>query len=742
MYLFHNPINAFSKFTVFMSFALATPLLFAEQSIENILLPTIEVTASKRKEALFNAPYTIDVIDESLLKSANVNQLTNISTLSSNLSIQQNGVYKNTIIRGIGGGGRNAGFDARTAVYIDGVNVGQTIALETLMFDIDHIEVIKGPQGHSFGNQSDSGAINIQSNRASQSPFAGIKLGVGNLEYKESEAILNLPFGQDVSSRIAIRAESRDGYVNNDFDQSMLKGFDNLAVKANLQINTSASHTLKLFADYAEQHNQNFLAQPLTGMFGQPNQTSNTFSKAALNTKPSANIQSHGVSLQSERILADESKLELIFAARESKLARKTDNDYSSKDVLMTDYSDSNKFYSQEIRFTSNELSNIRYLAGLYFSQEQNNNDRRALLGTDMSTRVKLPNIPISLPFGRVFSVKAGATIPIDATVKTDIQSLYSNVSYDLEKFTLHAGGRYQLEQKYLDFTMDGSQSGAFNIGTLNGDKQQISNQFFSPMVALSYHQNDSNEFFGKYSRSYKSGGWNVDFLNRSQIRDGFEYRPESVNSFEMGWRQQAPTYRINASLFLNQYHDYQVFQFANLGGNAQILQLRNAATVRTQGVELGANFALTNAFKIQSNIGFLDANYVSFPSGATNGTDASGNQLPDAPTWSLSNTLSYNFHSSILQGNLDASAQYFFQSETYSGISNEPELSGLPSRNLINGSISYTPDFYKASQFFFWVRNLTNQHFAVAKGKDILGNQIAIYNEPRVLGVAFNLQF
>lgn len=289
---------------------------------------------------------------------------------------------------------------------------------------------------------------------------------------------------------------------------------------------------------------------------------------------------------------------------------------------------------------------------------------------------------------------------------------------------------------------MDGSQSGAFNIGTLNGDKQQISNQFFSPMVGLSYHQNDSNEFFGKFSRSYKSGGWNVDFLNRAQIRDGFEYGPESVNSFEIGWRQQAPTYRVNISLFLNQYHDYQVFQFANLGGNAQTLQLRNAAKVRTQGVELGANFALTDAVKIQSNIGFLDANYISFPNGATNGTDASGNQLPDAPTWSLSNTLSYNFHSSTLQGNLEASIQHFFQSETYSGISNEPELSGLPSRNLINSSLSYRSDRYKDWQLFFWVRNLTNKQFEVAKGKDILGNQIAIYNEPRVLGVGFNFQF
>lgn len=743
MLLKNTPTRGFlSPFIICTMFSAYSPLYAEETKNSSITLANITVMASKRNEELFKIPYAVDVVDENLLKAININQLGAITSLNSNFSIQQNGVYKNAIIRGVGGGGRNAGFDARTVVYIDGVNVGQTFALESLLFDLDHIEIIKGPQGHTFGNQSDSGAINIQSNQATNLPFARFKLGSGNLEYKESEAILNLPLNQNVLSRISVRSESRDGYVRNEFDQSMLKGFSNLAVKANLLINTSENHTLKLFADYAEQHNQSFLAQSLTGMFGQPNQNNNAFDKTALNTKPKAEIETEGISLQSERFFADESKLDLIFAARKNNLRRKTDNDYSANDVLMTDYEDQNHFSSQEFRFSSSDISRTRYVLGLYFSQDSITNNRTAILGNDMNTLIKLPNVPIFLPFGTAFGVIAGSKIPIDATVKTHVQAIYANGSHDIDQFTFHIGGRYQVEQKHLDYNMDGSRSGAFNIGTLNSYKQDISNQFFSPMAALSFHLNESNELFGKYSRAFKSGGWNVDFLNRAQIRDGFEFKPESVNSVELGWRQKGTHHFIQAGIFQNEYHDYQVFQFANLGGAAQTLQLRNAAEVRTRGVEIAGDFKVQDSLNIRSNIGFLDARYVSFPGGATNGNDASGNLLPDAPRWSVSNAVVYHSNLSALKGEVEASLQHFYQADTYSGISNESELSHLPSRSLFNSTVTYTPNAYKNGQIYFWIRNITNQQFAVAKGKDILGNQIAIFNEPRVWGVGLSFQF
>lgn len=180
------------------------------------------------------------------LQGAHVHQVSQLSGLLPNFSIQQYGVYKSAYIRGVGGGGRNAGFDARTAVYVDGVNVGPTMALESLLFDIDQIEIAKGPQGYAQGNQSDTGAIFINTQQASALPEARIKFGLGNFDYRETTAVINMPLAEHISTRIAVRKETRDGHVSNNADQQALKDQDNTAARAQLQVQTSEQHRLKL----------------------------------------------------------------------------------------------------------------------------------------------------------------------------------------------------------------------------------------------------------------------------------------------------------------------------------------------------------------------------------------------------------------------------------------------------------------------------------------------------------------
>jgi len=713
----------------------------AEEDMYEIELPDVEVTAVKRNAAAHLTPLMAEVIADDSLQNAHVSQISQLNTLLPNFSIQQYGVYKSAYIRGVGGGGRNAGFDARTAIYVDGVNVGPTMSLESLLFDIDAVEIAKGPQGYTHGNQSDTGAIRITTQEATATPQTQIKFGVGHLDYRETTAVMNMPLAEHINSRIAIKKETRDGYVENDHTSQSLKDQDNTSARAQLQIQTSEQHRLKLYADYADLNNQNFLAQPLTGMFGQPAQSGNSFSRVFLNTQPVSHTLAQGFSIQSERQLANLAQLEVIVAARDHRHDRQTDNDYSSNDVLATYYKDRQQLTSQEFRYSSDAQAALRYVAGLYLSQEEQSNDRRAVFGNDMATLVKRPSATVFTPFGATFGVMAGAVVPLQAKVNTQTQALYANASYDLDPFTLHIGGRYQWEQKQLDFSLDGSQSGAFRIGTLNQQKQAMANHFFSPLLEVSFHPNQRNTLLAKFARTYKNGGWNVDFLNRAQLQDGYAFAPESVDSLELRWHYQHRAFDLNMALFVNHYDNYQVFQFSRLGANTQVLQLRNAASVRTQGLEFSALMPISQTWHINSTLAYLDASYLRFPSGGANGTDASGQALPDAPRWSMANTLSYGFHSGMLKGKLEASLQHYYQSATYSGISNEPETSQLARRNLLNSCLNYTTD-NQHWLWSLWVRNLTNQQFAVAKGKDFLGNQIAIYNEPRLWGVSGEYRF
>ncbi|WP_036307873.1 TonB-dependent receptor [Methylophilus sp. 5] len=736
-----TPASSFFNTRLFflLAIAISKPVI-ASDTTDELELADVEVTAPKRNASTQPAPLMAESIAERSLHNAHVNQVSQLNGLLPNFAIQQYGVYKSAYIRGVGGGGRNAGFDARTAVYVDGVNVGPTMALESLLFDIDQIDIAKGPQGYAQGNQSDTGAIFINTQQASALPEARIKFGLGNLDYRETTAVMNMPLAEHISTRIAVRKEIRDGYVTNNSDQQALKDQDNTAARAQLQVQTSEQHRLKLYADYADLSNQNFLAQPTTGMFGQPVQSGNTFSRVYLNTQPIAHTLAQGFSIQSERQLANHAQLEMIVAARDHRHSRQADNDYSANDVLATYYKDRHQLTSQEFRYRSDEQETLRYVSGLYFSQEAQSNDRRAVFGNDMATLIKRPGATILTPFGATFGITAGAVVPLQAKVNTQTQALYANASYEFEPLILHVGGRYQWEQKQLDFSLDGAQSGAFRIGSLNQQQQSMTNHFFSPMLAVSAQPNQKNSLLAKFARTYKNGGWNTDFLNRAQVQDGYAFAPESVNSLEFGWHYAHTAFDLNTTLFVNHYDNYQVFQFSRLG-NAQVLQLRNAASVRTQGLEVAALIPINQAWHINTKLAYLDASYLRFSSGGANGTDASGQALPDAPRWSIANTLSYGVHAHALTGKLEASIQHYYQSATYSGISNEPENSQLSKRNVLNTCLNYTTD-NQHWLWSVWVRNLTNQQFAVAKGKDFLGNQIAIYNEPRLLGVSGEYRF
>lgn len=212
--------------------------------------------------------------------------------------MQQSGFYKSINIRGIGGGGRNAGFSTRVGVYLDGVYVGQTLALDNPIINAEQIEILKGPQGYLFGNNSNAGVINIISKQPSHESQASIKAGIGNNNYQQTMFTLNGEITPQMAGRIILSRESRDGYVTNQFDGSDLKGFDNNAM---LKLQATDKLDLNLSVDYMDKTHSQFLAQALTGLFGQPLDTQNNqFNKINRNYNTNADMQAGGVHLNAD----------------------------------------------------------------------------------------------------------------------------------------------------------------------------------------------------------------------------------------------------------------------------------------------------------------------------------------------------------------------------------------------------------------------------------------------------------
>lgn len=729
-----------------LTLAVSQVLFYPVSSIANVLqevieVPEITVTAERRDQLLSEVASTIDVIESNQLEDNHAFTLRDISNHTSNLLVQPTETYKAITIRGVGGGGRNVGFDSRVGVYVDGVFMGQGIALDNPIYDIDQIEVLKGPQGYLFGNGSDAGAINIVTKQPSHQSERSFTAGVGNFGYLESTFKLNGELTNKLTGRFVMRSEDHDGFVRNTFDNGKLKQLWRFATRGQLKYEVNDQLDLTIAADYSKSRPDTYLIQSQTGMFGQPANPPASFDRTEVNDRPSTIIKAQGVQLNANYYFADDGQFTAILASRDTRTMLSNDIDYSRDAILRTEFDDSTEQTSQEFRYTSPDSIAWPFVAGLYFYQQDARNDRPAFLGSDLETNVTIQGIG-TLPIGSIFGVQEGASVPLDGRVKTNTHAIYTNIDHSFwERYQLHLGGRYSWEKKHLDFSVDGTQSGGFGIATLKHYQDNIRQHFFSPMVGLSYQLSTKSRVYGKFSRAYKSGGWNVEFLTDAQVSDGFEYEPESVNAYEFGYRYSSTATKLGISAFINHYQDYQVFQFANLGGNTVALQLRNAAEVIAKGIELDIRHVFNHQWSMAANLAYLDAKFERFPGGSVNGTSADGQRLPDAPKWSGAAALNYQNDFGVLNAPLKISLQTNFQSSLLSGISNEPENARIAGRAVINANIGYTSP-NQQWDVNFWVRNLANKEYVLAKGRDFLANEIQLYARPRMYGVYATYHF
>lgn len=716
------------------------PACFAQ---ETLALDEITVTAQYRDQRHTLLPTSVDVVDDLAIEQLRVNRLDALSALSSNAAVVQTTAYKNIFIRGVGGGGRNAGFDTRVGIYLDGVYMGQAMAIDNPVFDIEQIEVLKGPQGYLFGNNSDAGAINLTSKKPTHEKELLFSAGLGNFGYHENTITLNGEISPALTGRLIVRNEDHNGFVTNTFNNEKLKYQWRFATRGQLKLEATEQLDILLAADYVSSHRDTFLYQPNSGLFDQPLADNATaFDRVNVNQTPYSRIEGYGLSLTTDYYFANDDKFTTIIAARDWRNDWLNDNDYSDVDLISTHYQDQTRQYSQELRYTSAEDIDWPFVVGLYFSQETTQNDRLAAFGQDVDTLIALKGLPEMLPFNAVFGIQPNAQTPLFGEVKNNVKALYSNIDHSLnDHLVMHAGARYSIEEKHLTFSIDGTQSGTIDIATLDNEKRSIKQTFFSPMLGLSYHLNDHSNLYGKVSRAYKSGGWNVDFLTAGQVNDGFEYDSESVVAYEMGYKYATKRLRLSMAAFVNCYKDYQVFQLADLGGITQVLQLRNAASVKAQGLEFNLKHLFNNQWDIDARLGYLDATYQRFRNGGVDGTDATGLSLPNAPKWSGAVTINHRVDWSMLNAPISFSLQSSFQSSSHSGVSNDPQVVAISGRAVFNAFAQFeSADKHWA--FSLWVKNLANKEYATAKGRDFFGNQAWVYALPRMYGVNGSYRF
>ncbi len=763
---------------VWGSLAAAAPLLALPLAgiAQDAGLEEIIVTAQKRTERLQDVPVSISVFNDSAIEQTGVRELKEMASYIPNLQISQGNDFRSTVtIRGVGAQSRNIGFDSRVGVYVDGVYVGMSPAINQELLNLERIEVLRGPQGTLFGKNTVAGAINLVTKKPDDDLHGRVTGDFGNLGYSEIKGLVNLPFSDTVSGAFAVSKTDRDGYVKNIVTGNDLMERDVLAYRAQLRIEASDRLEINASFDGLESEGLILVGDPITDMLAmQPVQFAPEFGEVAFSFDPSDKRDIYGGALDLAYDLANGFTVKSITGYRTTDAVYSNATDYSPVDIVSIEYADDYDVLSQEFQLISPEEGAFDWVAGLFYYSQDAHTNRDVVLGQSFidafvgplyaSGQVSPPlPPPPALPNDVVAQLLGfgppGSKVFNRGDVKTRSYAAYFNATWELaERWKLGFGARYSTEDKDVNWLLDGRNSGIFFIGSTGPDPANPSplindrtDNFFAPAVSLTYELTDETNVYARYAAGYKSGGFNLDYINADELaaHQGLDFDKETVDSFEVGLKGDYLDGRLllNVAAFIATYDDYQVNQFVDLGGGRTSIRINNAAKVDTSGVEAEASWLVSDELTLQGSLGLLKAEFDSFPGGGTEGADASGNDLPNAPDTTASFAAIWQHGVPALESTLLMRADATYQAEYFSGANNDTEIpynsafpgtipyGQLPDRTEVNARVGLMSDS-EVWEVYLWGRNLTDDTDPQDELRDFFGTVAKLPGMPRTYGI------
>lgn len=673
---------------------------------EGLQIAEVIVTARRRAESLQNVPVSVSALDANRIVELQAENIAGLQNAVPNLYIDR-GDGANTVIfiRGIGQNDSLAFADAGVGVYVDDVFVARSQAAFLDLFDVERVEVLRGPQGTLYGRNTIGGAVKFVSAEPPEQVGLYVEAGGGNFGYQALKARLGGPLSDDLRGKIAVAAIERDGYATNTLDGADDGDTKSLAWRGTLAYTPTDSTRISLSVD-GKRDRPDTSRSPVreTSVTGFADPVGAPFSpttfpaatnpyRVDVNANDMSDLSAWGVTLKAGVDLSDAWSIESITSYRDMDFDLALDTDGTPLPILdILVLQDADQF-SQELRATYDAHAGFTAVAGVYYFHD----DDLTFSGVDDGS-LSVFGFPVTL-FGLATSSLA------DTHQKTESMAAFADASYDLaSRLTLSAGVRYTYEEKesrrrfenFFDPAISVVEntppflSGVGVAGTELAGKAHF--DAVTPRVSLSYRATDDAMFYASAARGFKSGG----FDGRGTTNFGFQpFDPETVWGYEVGLKSTWVDGRVvaNAALFYNDYQDLQVTSFgADPVSGTFVSLFTNAAKARTQGAELELTARAAAGLTLNAAVGYLDAKYQEFNTlvgGVV--TDVSDRELVNAPEWSgsLGITYEYQFSPSLL-GTVHVDGAY--RDKTFTEITASQVLAQDP-YTLANAFISVRTD-------------------------------------------------
>lgn len=745
-------------------------------------LEEVIVTAQKRAQSMQEIGVSVTAFTGDDVRNLGLTNSTDIALQTPGLNIGTpvgEGNNPSITLRGVGLNDFNDNNEGPVALYKDDVYLGNMAGQTFQLFDVERIEVLRGPQGTLYGRNATGGLVHFISAKPTTETEGYADLTVAENNQLKFEGAVGAGLTENVSARLSAAMNKHDGYVTNRIGPDVNEA-DSRAIRAQINWDISESASLLLNYHWGESDAlapgyQHQATTDVVDFWGYADNDGDPFAGEYDRTGP-LNIETSGYSA-TFKVDFDSFQFVSITAVEEVDKFHQEDTDVGPLPAITPDFAADFEQFSQEFRF-SGSTDSIDWVAGAFYYESEVRGDYRLKLdyfGGLINFLNELPESEGGFDGGLGL---VGAPFPedelltfIDYDVAFDQEvsswAVFGQADWAItDSLSAIIGVRYTQDDKdYVYTNTVGPASGVLNdffleVGVIDpsnrlvfdyrnggadvvaGNTNSISIDNISGKLGLEWTLSDDTLLFANYARGFKSGGFNAGFMDIDMqvARDAFgvnvQYDEEILDSYEVGFKTEFADgrLRLNATGF---YYDYQDFQALTFFGISQFIVNTDAEII---GGELELVAAPTDRLTFNLGLSLVDSE-VDEVRDLNTGALLTGNELVLAPNVSFNGLVRYEWPMS--SGVLAAQLDFSHQGDHFFDIVNQ-DIASQDAYTVWNGRVSYLFGRDENFEVSLWGRNLTDEEYRVYTF-DFTGpggfNQ-QFFAPPRWLGGTFSYRF
>jgi len=658
------------------TFATAHAQESAKTGASGLQLEEVVVTAQRRQEQIQDVPIAVSAFDQTEMQRRQafnvVDIVSNVPNLVGNNNIGQ-GTATTVFLRGIGSTESIVTLETALGFYIDDVYISRQGVNNLSLYDVERIEVLRGPQGTLYGRNTTGGALRVITAKPQDETSGSMEASYGEYNRWSLKGSVNVPLSDTLYVRGGAFVEQGDGYSDNQFNGKEVNDRDGYGGRVAMRWVPNDRFEGTLSLDYYKSDQAGLYPSDRAGII-RPSTNSLFTVNSGVDT---SNIgRTYGASLTLNFDLSDALQLQSITGFRNVYQEWNLDLSDQPEPVFTLYTVNDTDSYSQEFKLNGKAADDrLQYTAGIFFYKE----DNFSFIGDEINLWFPGP-ARVPLPF-------FGRNYDMDVTS----YAVFAEGQFALTpKLSLIAGGRYTHDEK--DLTIDARVGGVpgtemqggvtnYNNDTLNalGTPTDLDYNKFTPKVGLQYYFTDDVNAYLTYSQGWKSGGWSARTNNPSEF---VVFDPETVNSYELGLKTTVGggRARLNYTAF---YYDYKDFFSTATGQTGNFIVFTSDAEF--YGLEFEGTVRVTDQFDAFATLGWEKGSYKDFDK------EVFGTSIGEEPqrmpefTAKIGGTQKWP----IASGEILLTADYQFLEDHYTNLQNS-ELARSGNINLVNVLLGY----------------------------------------------------